>query len=62
MIGMGLSKSKCDNKRVGKRISQIIVRQKKSTFFGKEVLRKMCEKSNDGSEGRKRVNYVNLCQ
>jgi hypothetical protein len=32
-------------KRAGKRISQIIVRQRKGTFFGKEVLREMCEKA-----------------
>ncbi len=55
---MGLSKRKCDIKRAGKRISQNIVRQRKSTFFGKEVLREMCEKSNVGSKG-KRVNYAN---
>jgi hypothetical protein len=29
----------------GKRISQIIVRQRKSTFFCNEVLHKMCEKA-----------------
>jgi hypothetical protein len=56
---MGLLKRKCNSKRAGKRISQIIVWQRKGTFFGKEVLREMCEKSNAGSKGRKRVNYVN---
>jgi hypothetical protein len=43
---MGLSKSECNNGKSGKRISQAIVRQKMGTFFGKEVLRKMCEKTN----------------
>jgi hypothetical protein len=32
-------------KRAGKRISQIILRQRKGTLFGNEVLRKMCEKA-----------------
>jgi hypothetical protein len=42
---MGLLKGKCNSKKSGKRISQIIVRQRKGTFFGKEVLREMCEKA-----------------
>jgi hypothetical protein len=50
---MGLSKSKCNNGKSGKRISQVIVRQKMGTFFGKEVLRKMCEKSNAGRKAEK---------
>jgi hypothetical protein len=37
---MGLLKGKSNSKKSGKRISQIIVRQRKGTFFGKEVLRK----------------------
>jgi hypothetical protein len=32
-------KGKCNSKRAGKRISQIVVRQRKGTFFGKEVFR-----------------------
>jgi hypothetical protein len=32
------------SKRAGKGFFKIIVRQRKGTFFGKEVLRKMCEK------------------
>jgi hypothetical protein len=44
---MGLLKGKSNSKKSGKRISQIIVRQRKGTFFGKEVLRK-CAKSNAG--------------
>jgi hypothetical protein len=42
---MGLFKGKCNSKKSGKRISQIIVLQGKSTFFGKEVLREMCKKT-----------------
>jgi hypothetical protein len=55
---MGLLKSKSNSKKSGKRISQIIVRQRKSTFFGKEVLRK-CAKSSAGKKSRKGINYVN---
>jgi hypothetical protein len=50
---MGLLKRKCDIQRAGKGISLNIVRQRKSTFFGKEVLRETCEKSNAGSKGKK---------
>ena len=50
---MGLSKSKCNNEKSGKRISQIIVRQRKGTFFDKEVLRKMCEKALPEAETEK---------
>jgi hypothetical protein len=50
---MGLLKSKSNGKKSGKRISQIIVQQRKSTFFGKEVLRK-CAKSNAGRKKQKR--------
>ncbi len=42
---MGLSKSKCNNEKSGKRISHVIVQQNKGTFFGKEVLCEMCEKA-----------------
>jgi hypothetical protein len=38
---------------VGKRISQIIVRQRKGTFFGKEVLCEMCEKAMPGAKAEK---------
>jgi hypothetical protein len=50
---MGYQKAKRNNEKSGKRISQIIVRQRKVTFFGNEVLRKMCEKSNAGRKSRK---------
>jgi hypothetical protein len=63
---MGLLKRKCDIKRAGKRISQNIVRQRKSTFFDKEVLRETCEKSNAGSKGKEwlimQINANNLYQ
>jgi hypothetical protein len=55
---MGLKKGKRKRKRAGKRISQIIVRRRKGTFFGNEVLRK-CAKSNAGRKNRKGINYVN---
>jgi hypothetical protein len=50
---MGLLKRECNSKRAGKRISQIIVRQRKGTFFGKEVLREMCEKAMPGAKAEK---------
>jgi hypothetical protein len=50
---MGLLKRKCYVKRAGKRISQNIVQQRKRTFFGKEVLRETCEKSNAGAKAKK---------
>jgi hypothetical protein len=50
---MGYQKVNATMKKAEKRISQIIVRQRKGTFFGKEVLRKMCKKSNAGRENRK---------
>ncbi len=56
---MGLLKSKSKSKKSGKRISQIIVRQRKGTFFGKEVLHK-CAKSNAGRKNRKGINHVKL--
>jgi hypothetical protein len=63
---MGLLKRKCDIKKVEKRISQNIVWQRKNTFFGKEVLRETCEKSNAGSKGKKglitQINANNLYQ
>jgi hypothetical protein len=57
-FGIGLLKGKNNSKKSGKRISQIIVRQRKGTFFGKEVLRK-CAKNNAGRKNRKCINYVN---
>jgi hypothetical protein len=42
---MGLLKRKINSKRAGKGFFQIIVRQRKGTFFGKEVLREMCERA-----------------
>jgi hypothetical protein len=50
---MGLSKSKCNNEKSGKRISRIIFQQRRGTFFGKEVLRKMCEKALPEAETEK---------
>jgi hypothetical protein len=44
-LAWAYQKSKCNDKKSGKRISRIIFRQGKGTFFGKEVLRKMCEKA-----------------
>ncbi len=44
MIGMGSVKGKCNSKKRRKRVNKNFVRQKRGTFFGKEVLRKMCEK------------------
>jgi hypothetical protein len=55
---MGLLKGKSNSKRAGKGFLEIIVRQRKGTFFGKEVLSK-CAKSNAGRKNRKRVNYAN---
>jgi hypothetical protein len=52
---MGLLKGKSNSKKSGKKISQINVRQRKGTFFGKEVLRK-CAKSNAGRKNRKGIN------
>ncbi len=46
-------------KRAEKRISRVIVQQRKSTFFGEEVWHK-CAKKQCREEKKKRVNYVNL--
>jgi hypothetical protein len=43
-------------RRAGKRISQIIVRQKSVHFFGKEYCVKCARKRNAGKEKQKRVN------
>jgi hypothetical protein len=63
---MGLSKRKCDIKRAGKRISQNILRQRKRTFFGKEVLREMCKKTVPEAKAEKglimQINANNLYQ
>jgi hypothetical protein len=63
---MGLSKRKCDIKRAGKRIFQNIVRQRKRTFFGKEVLREKCEKTMPEAKAEKglimQINANNLYQ
>jgi hypothetical protein len=63
---MGLLKRKCDIKRTGKRISQNIVWQRKSTFFGKQLLHETCKKSNAESKGKKglimQINANNLYQ
>jgi hypothetical protein len=63
---MGLSKRKCDIKRAGKRISQNIVRQRKRTFFGKEGLREICEKTTPEAKAEKglimQINANNLYQ
>jgi hypothetical protein len=51
VMGIGLLKGKSNRKKSRKKISQIIVRQRKGAFFGKEVLRK-CAKSNVGRKNR----------
>jgi hypothetical protein len=55
---MGLLKGKSNSKKSWKRISQIIVRQRKGTFFSKEVLRK-CAKIDAARKNRKGLNYGN---
>jgi hypothetical protein len=51
---MGLLKSICNSKRAGKGFfSNFIVRQRKGTFFGKEVLHEMCEKAMPGAKAEK---------
>jgi hypothetical protein len=63
---MGLSKRKCDIKRAGKRISQNILGQRKRTFFGKEVLREMWEKTMSEAKAEEgliiQINANNLYQ
>jgi hypothetical protein len=58
VIGISLLKGKCNRKEREKSFSQIIVWQKKGTFFCQEVLHK-CAKSNAKRKDRKRVDYAN---
>ncbi len=59
---MGYQKIKnATMERAGKRISQIVVRQKKvCIFFGNKVLRKMYGKEQCRKEKQKRVNCIKL--
>jgi hypothetical protein len=57
---MGHQKVKMQQwKELEKRISQIIVRRKKSAFFGDKVLQKMYGKEQCRKEKQKRVNCKN---
>jgi hypothetical protein len=57
LISLSLvKKGKCNSKRAGKGFLKIVVRQRKGTFFGKEVCK--CAKSNAKRKDRKRVVYV----
>ncbi len=65
---MGSVKGKCDSKERRKRVRDNFGRQKRGTFFGKEVLWEMCLKSCQKRDADGRANFWtkrcanNLCQ